>query len=284
MTTVSAYFLGICTHIEAAKAGLQVDVPPDALQGSHRDAHVRRSILVDATKPRPQAPFDKIDPHLPLLCIPAKCTMSSEKTPGLRELIPGLWQLDGVRLYIRHARPRRHSSPKPRDLPSLTAQAPGEPLRLSQSLARDGNGAAAFFDTFGAHLRAFEPEGKKGSSVALTVDIGDETPPELVVVPFASPEERFTIGLTPGAPLLFSNSGIFFGTLDTEMDFWIHYLVAEHLPKAVDVDGVMGFPGAGVPTPAEHRDQVERFLAFLWCNVLFSATSGGVGCSNSTYP
>ncbi len=278
MATVCAYFLGICTHIDAngGYGQLDIEIPLDALDGIPA-GQCRRTVLVDATQPSRLDGFN-IDPHLPLLCIPAKYS-APPYIPGMTLLIPGLWQLNGVRLYVRKAAKALPASPEGTAIPSLGAQAAPDPLAsLDTDLVNQGIGAAAFFDSFTGGLTGFTSESKIGAEVMIQVETAGETA-ELVVAPFNDLKNPVTIQLPADAPLIFSNTGIVFGAFDTDEDFLLHYRVSQSIPANVDVTKFVPPPN---PDPIPHKEIVDRFLRFLF--LAFSGGSGGVGCSNSTYP
>jgi hypothetical protein len=280
MGTVTAYFLGVCTHITNAGTSLKL-VPPAGAFKTGKPTNIRRTILVDATKPISLRPGSTIQSHIPLLLIPARDDLSSKRIPGLIRLFANLWQLDGAHMYVKNANKSKAGSHA--GVPSLKKQAFEASLPLKQSLVRDGKGAAAFFDSFAATIEPFKPEGKEGASVKIVVET-DDAIPQLVVKSLADGHES-VIPLPADALLFFSNTGTLFGTFDTPEDFLLHYLVVDSIPEKVDLTGLLPAPPTPASIPGEHLDAVEALLAFLFLSLnLHAGPGGGVGCSNSTYP
>jgi hypothetical protein len=244
--TISITFAGICTHV-------------------WRDGSDPRVVLVNATEST-IITGQPIGAHVPTLRIAAKdlANVSPVEWPGTGGAIME-WKLDGARIAINAKAGVQLDPSYDRCMPRLTTLTPAIGP-LSRAAVEDENPrlAASYFDVTGGTLSAGAI--KDDGAVFSLLVAETEGPPLLSIAAFGS-EVPTLIPLRDGAELTIANLGRT-ERQDGHFDFYLHYALAEGLPK-----------DPGIPaTPAGCR---VNYYSPTWPPGL---TTVDAGCSNSAYP
>lgn len=251
MGSVTIHFEGICT---------QVKLPVNIGSTLHRVVlvHAESGATINNNRIPPHDAFLEVD-QLDLLEPPFG---------GVSSLVQqgdGNWQVRGTRISVANAVAGGVTyDPSSFNVPSLTTLTPDfGPLSSSVVF---GSAAACHFDVSSGTFTASQTPG-----LAFFTTLVVQTKDDYVVLDVEDMTGPGTgqIRLRSGATIVMTNIGVKTG--ESDEDFLLHYLTAEHLPADAKVPDITGLvPGSSAPLPAS--DVVQSFEAL------------GPGCSNSNFP
>lgn len=250
MGSVTIHFEGICT---------QVKLPVNIGSTLHRVVlvHAESGATINNKSIPAHDAFLELD-QLDLLDPPLV---------GVSSLVPqpdGSWQALGARISVANAVAGGVTyDPSSFNVPSLTTLTPDfGPLSSSVVF---GSAAACHFDVSSGTFTASQTPGLAFFTTLVVQTTGDFV--ALDVEDMLGPGTG-QIRLRSGATVVLTNIGVKIG--DSDDDFLLHYLTAEHLPADAQVPSIPEpAPGSSAPVPTSRKADVEAL---------------GPGCSNSNFP
>lgn len=274
-------FTGICTHCESVpltRPAGAVDVPdPEPVPGRYR-----RTVLVEARSGR-RLGGRCMPPHDAQLRIRREFIDIDLKEklpviPGLtliEEWPTAIWKMEGVRLYVAHARPGLTITESFFHVPSLTESVVAPPLHLDERVVLEGR-AAAVFDIFAGELDAYRMK-EETAAVRGKLTVWTAEQPHLVIAQIWSqtfvklPLKPAYIHGHPCAPNV-SLTNVGDDDADKELDFLMHYDVTTWSPPVDTPQPHPDVERVRCITPEEHRCLEQPYDGL------------SIGCSNTIYP
>ncbi len=269
MGSVTIHFEGICT---------QVKLPVNIGSTLHRVVlvHAANGAFINGNQIPAHDAFLEVD-QLDLLEPPVS---------GVSSLVPqpdGSWQMLGTRISVANAVAGGVTYyPSSFNVPSLTTLTPDfGPLSSSVVF---GSAAACHFDVSSGTFTASQTPGLAFFTTLVVQTTGD----------FAALDVEDMIGrgtgqirLRSGATVVVMNIGVKTG--ESDQDFLLHYLTAEHLPAdaKVPISPELA-PGSSAPVPASGvgpgRTRTRADLRSPAVGHDGDVEALGPGCSNSNFP